>query len=124
VGKQCGIAWMQARSLPPRQNLLCTFGRWPASHSHVAHARLASITQRALGRHAGDLGAHRTAQGPDSERRNLISHYRDKGQVEFVLESSECQFIGIEIKAAASVGLQDFKGLPRRAVISSRHRAV
>jgi len=44
--------------------------------------------------------------------------------VEFVLESSECQFIGIEIKAAASVGLQDFKGLPRRAVISSRHRAV
>lgn len=44
-----------------------------------------------------------------------LSHYRDKDQVEvdFVLESPERQLIGIEVKAAATVQAQDFKGLRR-----------
>jgi predicted AAA+ superfamily ATPase len=42
-----------------------------------------------------------------------LSHYRDKDQVEvdFVLESPLRQLIGIEVKAAATVQAQDFKGL-------------
>ena len=42
-----------------------------------------------------------------------LSHYRDKDQVEvdFVLESPQRQLIGIEVKAAATVQAQDFKGL-------------
>ena len=44
-----------------------------------------------------------------------LGHYRDKDQVEvdFVLESPQRQVIGIEVKAAASVDGQDFKGLKR-----------
>lgn len=44
-----------------------------------------------------------------------LSHYRDKDQVEvdFVLESPLRQLIGIEVKAAATVQPQDFKGLRR-----------
>lgn len=44
-----------------------------------------------------------------------LAHYRDKDQVEvdFVLESPLRQIIGIEVKAAASVQRQDFKGLKR-----------
>jgi uncharacterized protein len=44
-----------------------------------------------------------------------LSHYRDKDQVEvdFVLEDSMRQLIGIEVKAAATVLPQDFKGLKR-----------
>lgn len=44
-----------------------------------------------------------------------LSHYRDKDQVEvdFILENPLRQIIGIEVKAAASVGPQDFKGLRR-----------
>ncbi|MDO9196778.1 ATP-binding protein [Rhodoferax sp.] len=43
----------------------------------------------------------------------FLSHYRDKDQVEvdFVLESALRQVIGIEVKAAASVQMSDFKGL-------------
>ena len=42
-------------------------------------------------------------------------HYRDKDRVEvdFVLESPLREIIGIEVKAAASVQLNDFKGLRR-----------
>lgn len=42
-----------------------------------------------------------------------LSYYRDKDQVEvdFVLENSQRQLIGIEVKAAATVQAQDFKGL-------------
>lgn len=44
-----------------------------------------------------------------------LSHYRDKDQVEvdFVLENTLRQLIGIEVKAAATVLPQDFKGLKR-----------
>ena len=42
-----------------------------------------------------------------------LSHYRDKDQteVDFVLENPQRQLIGIEVKAAATVQVQDFKGL-------------
>jgi predicted AAA+ superfamily ATPase len=42
-----------------------------------------------------------------------IFHYRDKDQVEvdFVLESTDRQLIGIEVKAAATVTPKDFRGL-------------
>ncbi len=42
-----------------------------------------------------------------------IFHYRDKDQVEvdFVLESTDRQLIGIEVKAAATVTPDDFRGL-------------
>ena len=45
----------------------------------------------------------------------FLSHYRDKDRVEvdFVLESPLREIIGIEVKAAASVQLNDFKGLRR-----------
>ena len=45
----------------------------------------------------------------------FLSHYRDKDQVEvdFVLEDSLRQVIGVEVKAAAQVSPQDFKGLKR-----------
>lgn len=45
----------------------------------------------------------------------FLSHYRDKDQVEvdFVLESSLRQLIGIEVKASATVNAGDFKGLKR-----------
>lgn len=44
-----------------------------------------------------------------------LSHYRDKDQVEvdFVLENALRQIIGVEVKAAATVLPQDFKGLKR-----------
>ncbi|MGQ0710461.1 MAG: ATP-binding protein [Rhodoferax sp.] len=44
-----------------------------------------------------------------------LSHYRDKDQVEvdFVLETPMRQLMGIEVKAAATVQAQDFKGLRR-----------
>ena len=42
-----------------------------------------------------------------------ISHYRDKDQVEvdLVLERPEGQIVGIEVKASATAGPKDFKGL-------------
>ncbi len=44
-----------------------------------------------------------------------LAHYRDKDQVEvdFVLESPLREVIGIEVKAAATVSVADFKGLRR-----------
>lgn len=45
----------------------------------------------------------------------FLSHFRDKDQVEvdFVLESSMREIIGIEVKASATVQNSDFKGLRR-----------
>ena len=52
----------------------------------------------------------------------FLSHYRDKDQVEvdFVLESPLREVIGIEVKAAASVSLTDFKGLRRLRDVCER----
>jgi predicted AAA+ superfamily ATPase len=46
-----------------------------------------------------------------------IFHYRDKDQLEvdFVLENSAGEIVGIEVKAAASVMRRDFAGLERVA---------
>ena len=45
----------------------------------------------------------------------ILSHYRDKDQVEvdFVLERSPSAIVGIEVKASATVRPRDFKGLKR-----------
>lgn len=45
----------------------------------------------------------------------FLAHYRDKDQVEvdFVLESPLREIIGIEVKASATVGANDFKGIRR-----------
>jgi predicted AAA+ superfamily ATPase len=50
-----------------------------------------------------------------SEHRTSISHYRDKDQVEvdFVLERPGGQVVAIEVKASATAGPDDFKGLKR-----------
>jgi len=55
-----------------------------------------------------------------SEEHWFISHYRDKDQVEvdFVLESAKRMVIGVEVKAAASVNVADFKGLRRLRELS------
>ncbi len=44
-----------------------------------------------------------------------IHYYRDKDQLEvdFVLEDERGRVVGVEVKAAASVGLSDFRGLRR-----------
>jgi predicted AAA+ superfamily ATPase len=44
-----------------------------------------------------------------------LLHYRDKDQVEvdFILESTDRQLVGIEVKAAASVTSADFRGLKK-----------
>lgn len=49
----------------------------------------------------------------------FLFHYRDKDQVEvdFVLESPLGELVGIEVKASATVGPADFKGLRRLAAI-------
>jgi uncharacterized protein len=49
-----------------------------------------------------------------------IFHYRDKDQLEvdFVLENTAGQIVGIEVKAAASVTRRDFAGLERLASAS------
>ena len=52
-----------------------------------------------------------------AKERISLFHYRDKDQLEvdFVLENSEGQIVGIEVKAAASVTQRDFGGLQRVA---------
>ena len=49
-------------------------------------------------------------------------HYRDKDQVEvdFVVEASAGELIGIEVKSAATVQATDFRGLERLRTISGR----
>lgn len=52
-----------------------------------------------------------------SERRYSMSYYRDKSQreVDFVLEDSQGQLVGIEVKAAATINGADFAGLRQLA---------
>ncbi len=52
-----------------------------------------------------------------AKERCSIFHYRDKDQLEvdFILENSAGQIVGIEVKAAASVTRRDFSGLERLA---------
>jgi hypothetical protein len=51
-----------------------------------------------------------------------IFHYRDKDQVEvdFVLESTDRQLIGIEVKAAATVNHNDFRGLKKLKALTGK----
>lgn len=53
------------------------------------------------------------------DRRIALTHYRDKDKVEidFVLENSRSQLVGIEVKAASTVSSNDFKGLRKLAGI-------
>lgn len=53
------------------------------------------------------------------DRRIALTYYRDKDKVEidFVLENSRSQFVGIEVKAASTVSSSDFKGLRKLAGI-------
>jgi uncharacterized protein len=46
-----------------------------------------------------------------------LSHYRDKekNEVDFVIENAAAEIVGIEVKAAATVGGNDFKGLKKLA---------
>ena len=48
-----------------------------------------------------------------------MTYYRDKDKVEidFVLENSRSQLVGIEVKAASTVSSSDFKGLRKLAGI-------
>jgi uncharacterized protein len=57
-----------------------------------------------------------------TRERVSIFHYRDKDQVEvdFVLENSAGQIVGIEVKAAASVTRRDFAGLERVAAAAGK----
>ena len=54
-----------------------------------------------------------------------ILHYRDKDQVEvdFVLESPDRQLIGIEVKAAATVTRDDFRGLKKLQTLTGKRFA-
>lgn len=51
------------------------------------------------------------------DRRIALTHYRDKDKVkiDFVLENSRSQLVGIEVKAASTVSSSDFKGLRKLA---------
>jgi uncharacterized protein len=52
-----------------------------------------------------------------TEERVMLFHYRDRDQLEvdFVLENSAGEIVGIEVKSAASVTRRDFQGLERVA---------
>ena len=52
-----------------------------------------------------------------AEERVMLFHYRDRDQLEvdFVLESSAGEIVGVEVKSAASVTRSDFLGLERLA---------
>jgi len=54
------------------------------------------------------------------DHRITLTHYRDKDKVEvdFVLENSRSQLVGIEVKAASTVHSKDFKGLRKLANIA------
>lgn len=57
------------------------------------------------------------------DRRITLTHYRDKDKVEvdFVLENSRSQVVGIEVKAASTVHGRDFRGLRKLAHITGKH---
>ena len=48
---------------------------------------------------------------------HTLSHYRDKDkdEVDFVIARAACEIVGIEFKAAATVGGSDFKGMKKLA---------
>jgi len=50
-----------------------------------------------------------------SNETTTVSHYRDKDgyEVDFVLERSWSQVVGIEVKASKTVQVKDFRGLKR-----------
>ena len=52
-----------------------------------------------------------------TEERVMLFHYRDRDklEVDFVLENSAGEIVGIEVKSAASVTRRDFLGLERVA---------
>lgn len=56
-----------------------------------------------------------------SDRRYAMCFYRDKSQfeVDFVLEDALGKLVGIEVKAAASVGAADFGGLRQLAALTA-----
>lgn len=56
-----------------------------------------------------------------SERRYAMYFYRDKNQreVDFVLEDAQGSILGIEVKAAATVGGNDFAGLRQLAALAT-----
>lgn len=57
-----------------------------------------------------------------SDRRYAMSYYRDKAgrEVDFVIENARGEIIGIEVKAAATVGSGDFAGLRHLASLTGR----
>jgi predicted AAA+ superfamily ATPase len=61
-----------------------------------------------------------------SERRYAMSYYRDKSQreVDFVIEDSQGKVLGIEVKAAATVGSGDFAGLRQLASLTGSRFAA
>lgn len=57
------------------------------------------------------------------EKACTVHHYRDKDQdeVDMVIESDGAELVGIEVKAAATVGAADFRGLRKLAEAGGRH---
>ncbi|MBN8474637.1 ATP-binding protein [Sulfuritalea sp.] len=57
-----------------------------------------------------------------SERRHAMYYYRDKSQreVDFVIENTPGDIVGIEVKSAATVGGSDFSGLRQLALLSGQ----
>jgi len=116
------------RTLPPwRSNTLSRLVKSPKLHFLDAGllAALRSVTPERIGR-------DRTAFGPILEtfvfsellkiagwsgERFSFSHYRDKDQaeVDIVIEDSRGRVVGVEVKASATVGAADFRGLNRLA---------
>jgi len=64
-----------------------------------------------------DLYARWLTTPASSDHEITIHHYRDKDQyeVDLVLEREDGAIVGIEVKAAATVTEQDFRGLHRLA---------
>lgn len=58
-----------------------------------------------------------------SDVRPTFHHYRDKDQdeVDIVLEDESGDIIGFEVKAAATVTAQDFKGLRKVAAVTGKY---
>lgn len=59
----------------------------------------------------------------ESDERVSLFHYRDRDRpaVDFVLESSDGQIVGLEVRAAASLTRRDFSGLDRLASAAGKH---
>lgn len=86
-------------------------------------ATLTRLTPQLAGRERARFGATLESWVHGELLKNLsvtqdawfLAHYRDKDQVEvdFVLESPLREIIGIEVKASATVGANDFKGVKR-----------